>query len=83
MGIWFILFHAGTFSFQNCLIAKKMVENVSAPIVKNNANAMPLPPETPSLGSADTPNEATRLVAYVAYRERKGQSKKNVFQLIP
>lgn len=60
MGIWFILFHAGTFSFQNCLIAKKMVENVSAPIVKNNANAMPSPPETRSLGRADTPNEATR-----------------------
>ena len=76
---WFILFNAGTFSFfcfQSFPIAKKkMVENISAPIAKKkiieNIRTMPSPPETPSPGRADTPNEAVPLAQCSLSRKRK------------
>ena len=48
-----------------------MVENVSAPKIVENVRAMPSPPETPSSGRADTPNEATLLAQCSLSRKRK------------
>ena len=64
--------HLTSGCFQNFLIAKKkMVENVSVPKIVENVCAMPSPPETPSSGRADTPNEATLLAQCSLSRKRK------------
>ena len=52
-----------------------MVEKVSAPIAKkkivDNVRTMPSPPETPSPGRTDTPNEAAPLTQCSLSRKRK------------
>ena len=69
--VFFLRGGRGRGGSQRLIIKKKMVENVSAPKIVENVRAMSSPPETPSSGRADTPNEATLLAQCSLSRKRK------------